>query len=117
MNAIEARGLERRYGQTLAIADVSFAVPENSVYTLIGSNGAGKSTLIRILTRLQEPTAGEAWILGTPVSELFGQRWQRIGYISEEQNWPQWMTIEQLLAYLRPFYPTWDRTLEQTLLQ
>jgi len=114
--AIDARGVERSFGKTMALRGVSFVAPENSVYTLIGSNGAGKSTLIQILMRLIEPTAGEAWIQGLPVSELFGERWTRIGYISEEQKWPGWMTVEGLLEYLRPFYPQWDRELEGRLL-
>jgi ABC-2 type transport system ATP-binding protein len=115
--AIEARNLRREFGKTAALADVSFAVPQGAVYALVGANGAGKSTLIQVLMNMLESTGGAAWMLGEPVTELFGTRLNRLGYISEEQKWPEWMTIGGFLAYLRPFYPQWDRELEQRLLQ
>ena len=116
MTAIEAKGLKKHFGKTSALVDVSFSVPTGAVYALIGANGAGKSTLIQLLMNMLEPTEGHAWMAGTPVSELFGARLNKIGYISEEQRWPEWMTIKRLLAYLRPFYPTWDPMLEERLL-
>jgi len=83
----------------------------------MGPNGAGKTTLIKLLMNLLRPTAGEAFLLGHPSSRLRGNLLESIGYVSENQKLPDWMTVETFLAYLRPFYPSWDRALELRLLR
>ncbi|MFP5346732.1 MAG: ATP-binding cassette domain-containing protein [Actinomycetes bacterium] len=65
--AIEADGLVRRFGKTLAVDGVDLAVPSGGVYGLLGPNGAGKTTTIRILATLLKPTAGRARVLGYDV--------------------------------------------------
>ena len=57
---IEADGLFKSYGETRALAGVSFSVPAGSVLGLLGPNGAGKTTAVRILTTLALPDAGQA---------------------------------------------------------
>ena len=57
---IEAAGLVKSYGETRALAGVSFSVPAGSVLGLLGPNGAGKTTAVRILTTLALPDAGQA---------------------------------------------------------
>ncbi len=116
MNIIETKNLTRRYGRTEAVHGLDLAVPTGSVFALLGPNGAGKTTTLKMLMNLLEPTAGEARVLGVDSRKL-GERERRlIGYVSENQQLPLWMTVRQLLDYCRPFYPTWDRELEQTLL-
>ncbi|MDQ1426488.1 MAG: type transport system ATP-binding protein, partial [Acidimicrobiaceae bacterium] len=61
---IEAFGLTKRYGATVAVADLSFAVPDGKVTGFLGPNGAGKSTTMRMMVGLDEPTAGEVRIDG-----------------------------------------------------
>jgi ABC-2 type transport system ATP-binding protein len=65
--AIEASGLEKRYGDVQALAGLSFAVPEGTVFGLLGPNGAGKSTAVKILTTLSRPDAGSARVAGRDV--------------------------------------------------
>ena len=113
---IETKDLSVRFGRTEALADLSFAVPTGSIFALIGPNGAGKTTLIKTLLNLREPTGGTASVLGVPSTAIHGRALERIGYVSENQELPGWMTLEQFLAYLRPFYPAWDTTLERALL-
>ena len=62
--AIELCNLHRRFGETRAVDNVSFAVPQGSVFGYIGPNGAGKTTSMRILSTLELPTSGEAFIEG-----------------------------------------------------
>ena len=63
---IEARGLSKRYGDKLAVNDLSFTVRPGIVTGFLGPNGAGKSTTMRMILGLDRPTAGEALINGRP---------------------------------------------------
>jgi ABC-2 type transport system ATP-binding protein len=65
--AIEASGLVKSYGEVKALAGLSFAVPEGTVFALLGPNGAGKSTTVRILTTLARPEEGSARVAGIDV--------------------------------------------------
>jgi heme exporter protein A len=62
--AIELEGLTRRYGERVALQDVSLAVPAGATLVVFGPNGAGKSTLLRVLATLLRPHAGTARVLG-----------------------------------------------------
>ena len=64
MNAIEVEHLTKRYGDLVAVNDVSFQVAEQELFGLLGPNGAGKTTLIRMMTTLTPPTSGTARIAG-----------------------------------------------------
>ena len=116
MNIIETHNLTRRFWQTEAVHGLDLAVAEGSVTALLGPNGAGKSTTIQMLMNLLTPTAGKAKVLGVDSRKLGPREFAQIGYVSENQQQPLWMTVQQLLDYCRPFYPTWDRELERALL-
>jgi len=66
-NAIEARGLTRRFGALTAVNGVSLSIPTGQVYGFLGPNGSGKSTTIRMLCGLLTPTEGEVTVLGFQV--------------------------------------------------
>jgi ABC-2 type transport system ATP-binding protein len=68
-HAIEADGLVKEFGDTLAVDDVSFSVPRGSVLGLLGPNGAGKTTTVRMMTTLARPTRGTARVAGHDVLE------------------------------------------------
>ena len=69
MNAIELRGLTRRFGARTAVDDLSFTVPEGSLIALLGVNGAGKTTTVRMLSGLLRPSGGDALVLGESIVE------------------------------------------------
>jgi ABC-2 type transport system ATP-binding protein len=79
---IEAQGLTKRYGKTLAVDGLSFSIPAGSVTGFLGPNGAGKSTTLRIVLGLVLPTAGEATIGGARYVALSGPT-QRVGAVLE----------------------------------
>jgi ABC-2 type transport system ATP-binding protein len=114
---VETERLTRRFGRSEAVSDLSFQVPEGSIYALLGPNGAGKSTTIKVLMNLLEPTEGHASVLGVRSTRLRAENMTRIGYVSENQKLPEWMTVEQLLAYCKPLYPDWDDALCAELLK
>ena len=116
MNAIETFNLSRRYGRLEAVHDLTLSVPAGCVFALLGPNGAGKTTTIKVLMNLLAASAGSARVLGVDSRKLGEAHYAQIGYVSENQQLPLWMTVRQLLDYCRPFYPTWDRDLERRLL-
>jgi ABC-2 type transport system ATP-binding protein len=115
MNIIETQGLTRRFGRHEALHGLDLAVPQGSVCALLGPNGAGKSTTIKLLMNLLRPTEGSARVLGVDSRRLGEREKAQIGYVSENQQLPQWMTVRQFIGYCRPFYPTWDPALEREL--
>jgi ABC-2 type transport system ATP-binding protein len=114
---IHTHALTKTFGQTAALSNVDLAVPEGAIYALVGANGAGKTTIIKLLMNIFRPTSGTASVLGLDSQHIEGKAFNRIGYVSENQEMPEWMTVQALLEYMRPFYPTWDRTLEQQLVR
>jgi ABC-2 type transport system ATP-binding protein len=112
---IRSDGLNKSFRRNHAVRGISLAVPEGSVYALIGQNGAGKTTTIKTLLNILMPTSGEAEVLGVDSRRLSPAELAQIGYVSENQELPGKLTVRAYLDYLRPFYPTWDSTLEQQL--
>lgn len=109
MNAVvETHSLTHRYGKTAAVQDLQLSVPEGSIYAFLGPNGAGKTTTIKLLLNLLQPTEGRATILGVDSTRLGPAEFARIGYVSENQQLPDWMTVRQLVDFCRPMYPSWD---------
>jgi len=67
--AIELEGLTRRYGERVALRDVTLSLPAGATLVVFGPNGAGKSTLLRVLSTLLRPHSGTARVLGRPLPE------------------------------------------------
>lgn len=83
-SVIEINGVTRRYGQIVALDDVSLAVARGEMFGLIGPNGAGKSTLFKLMLGLLAPTAGSIRVHGVPIDGRdFRQVRRRIGYLPE----------------------------------
>jgi len=112
---IRVENLWKKFGRFDALRGLSFDVPEASAFALIGANGAGKTTTIKILMNILEPTRGSAALLGVDSRKISPRELRQIGYVSENQDMPARLTVEEYVAYLRPFYPTWDRDLEASI--
>jgi ABC-2 type transport system ATP-binding protein len=107
-SVVEVSALTRRFGAKTALDSVSVSLPRGAVYGLVGANGAGKTTLIRHLLGLLRPDSGSVRVFGLdPVADPVGVL-SRIGYLSEENDIPGWMRVEDLMRYSRAFYPAWD---------
>jgi ABC-2 type transport system ATP-binding protein len=113
---IEIDGLWKRFGRFDAVRGLDLSVPEGSAFALIGPNGAGKTTTIKTAMNIIAPDGGSVRIMGVDSRRLGPPDYARIGYVSENQDLPEGLTVAQFLAYLRPFYPTWDPELEAEVL-
>lgn len=109
--------LSKTFGRFDALKDVNLRVPEGSVFALVGTNGAGKTTTIQLLLNMIVPSRGTASILGVDSRRLTSAEWSQIGYVSENQQMPRQMTVSSYIRYLRPFYPSWDPSLELSILR
>ena len=107
-SVINVSELTRCFGAKTALASVSVSMPRGAVYGLVGANGAGKTTLIKHILGLLRADSGSVRVFGldpvaNPVAVL-----SRIGYLSEENDVPGWMRVDELIRYSRAFYPAWD---------
>jgi heme exporter protein A len=99
MPAIELDGLERHYGERVALAGVSVLVEEGQTLAVLGANGAGKTTLLRVLAGLLRPHAGSARVLG---AELPKETWKvhgKVGYLGHEPLLYRELTGRENLTY------------------
>jgi len=112
---IETRDLAKTYGRFGALHGLDIAVPEGSVFALLGASGAGKTTAIKILLNILSPTRGRATIMGVDSRAMDSRMLADIGYVSENQALPARLRVEDFFDYLRPCYPQWDRALERRL--
>src|SRR5208282_681177 len=114
-DVIELQGVTRQFGLKRALDNVSLVVPRGVVFGLVGANGAGKTTMIRHVLGLLKAQTGSIRVFGLdPVKEPVGVL-SRVGYLSEERDLPGWMRVDELMRYMRAFYPTWDETYAQDL--
>ena len=116
-STIRTENLSKRFRKVDALTGLNFDIAEGAIYALVGPNGAGKTTTIKILMNIFQATGGAAEILGIDSRKIAARTLASIGYVSENQELPLWMTVTGFLGYLRPFYPTWDRKLEDELIQ
>lgn len=108
MSLIRTHHLAKKFRDVEALLDCSIDVPEGSVFALVGPNGAGKTTAIKTILNILRPTSGRAEILGVDSRALGPAQLARIGYVSENQELPDWMQLRYFLEYCKKFYPTWD---------
>lgn len=105
---IQIDQMTKRFRKTVAVDRLTLDVPEGSIFAFLGPNGAGKTTTIKSIMNILRPEEGRATVLGTLSTELGPPEFQRIGYVSENQKLPGWMTVQALCDYCAPMYPDWD---------
>jgi ABC-2 type transport system ATP-binding protein len=116
---IQTIDLKKKYGQVEAVNGLNLSVPRGSIYGFLGRNGSGKTTTIKMLLGMVHPTSGEARVLGKNPnqSEDGVQIRRRVGFVSEEKQLYVGMTVEQIINFTRPFFPSWNMDLEKKLLK
>ncbi len=104
---LATENLAKRFRGVEALNGLTMDVPEGAVFALVGPNGAGKSTAIKTVMNILEPTSGRAEVLGVDSRRLGSDQLAQIGYVSENQQLPEWMPVKYFLSYCKPFYPAW----------
>jgi ABC-2 type transport system ATP-binding protein len=94
---LEIQNLSKRYGDHVAVDDISFSVPRGSVFGLLGPNGAGKTTTIRMIMRIIAIDSGTVLLDGQPIDD---DRRRVIGYLPEERGLYKKMKVLEHLVYL-----------------
>lgn len=114
---VQLDGVVRRFGAKAALDGATLKVPRGGVFGMIGVNGSGKTTLIKHILGLLRPQEGAVRVFGMdPVKEPIAVL-KRIGYLSEDNDLPGWMTVSELCRYTAAFYPDWDAAFAEELRQ
>jgi ABC-2 type transport system ATP-binding protein len=116
-NVIDIRHLTRRFNDQPALQDVTVQIPRGRVFGIVGENGAGKTTLIKHILGLYRAQQGSVSVFGMDPVKHPKEVLSRIGYLSEQPDYPEWMTIAQFMNYMAAFYPNWDRQYAAKLLE
>lgn len=106
--AIQLCSLSKRYGRATAVDGLDLVVPNGAVLGLLGPNGAGKSTTLRMLMGLLRPTSGSVRVLGLDVFRHPGRVKQRVGYVPESPQIYRWMTVAEVMRFVRNLYATFS---------
>lgn len=114
-HAFEFQNVTKRFGKVVALDDITYGAPRQSVIGLIGKNGSGKTTLLRHVTGLYLPSSGACTTLGVSSRKLGRAELSRIGVVNQHDTFLPWMRARQLLRYVSSFYERWDRDLERHL--
>jgi len=103
-NAVTLRGLEKRFGDFVAVDRISLDVARGEIFGFLGPNGAGKSTTIRMLTGLLAPTAGSGTVAGFDVVTQAERIKTRIGYMSQRFSLYEDLTVEENIDFYSGIY-------------
>jgi sulfate/thiosulfate transport system ATP-binding protein len=96
--AIEAHGIEKRFGTFVALDGVSIDVPSGSLTALLGPSGSGKSTLLRVIAGLEQPDAGEVFISGADATAISPQK-RNVGFVFQHYAAFKHMTVWDNVAF------------------
>ncbi len=105
----------RRYGRTPALDGVTLDVAAGHVVGVLGPNGSGKTTLLKTIAGLLPPSGGRAETLGAGTLDLDGERLARIGYVNQETELLDWLTVGETMDLARAHQPRWDADLAAAL--
>jgi len=115
MACIEARGLRKSFGTTIALDGIDLRVEEGHILGLVGPNGAGKTTALNAILGLI-PYQGELRVLGRDPWTERDQLMRDVCFIADVAVLPRWMQVSQALEFLAGVHPRFDRTKAEALL-
>jgi ABC-2 type transport system ATP-binding protein len=115
---IQTYGISKSYDGKPALRGLDLAVPRGSIYGFLGRNGAGKTTTMKVLLGMLRPDGGEFSLFGETVKSegtaVIARR--RLGFVSEDKELYNFMTVGQTIRFTRGFFPNWRRDLEEKYL-
>src|SRR3984957_13808307 len=115
MACIEARGLRKQFGTTIALDGIEMRVEEGRILGLIGPNGAGKTTALQAILGLL-PYQGELKVLGHDPWTQRDQLMRDVSFIADVAVLPRWMKVWQVLDYVAGVHPRFNRAKAESFL-
>ena len=116
MNVVDFQDIHRAYKRGVDVLDgITISIEEGQVVGLVGKNGAGKTTLIRIAMGMIEPQGGVVRIFGLDPRDKPLEVKKRVGYVSEDQILPPFLTIGEVIDLHRGLFDKWDNQMEREL--
>ncbi len=102
------KNVSKRFAEKFALKGVTLDLFSGEIVGLIGPNGAGKTTLIKLIVGLLNPTGGAISIFSKARDQLTPTDWSKIGYVSDEPNLYDFMTVEKIINFNSAFFPQWN---------
>lgn len=115
-NVLQIENLVKEYPEGGGVHGLSLDIAPGTSFGLLGPNGAGKSTTLKMIMGLLRPASGSVSVLGHDVLAHPEQVRRLTGYVPEHQRMYPWMTVAQIIRFVRAFYPTWDQAFCLSLL-
>jgi ABC-2 type transport system ATP-binding protein len=118
-SVIETSGLTKHYEDVEALRGLDLQVPAGSIFGFLGTNGAGKTTTIKVLLGMARPSGGDARVFGQRPSDVSGgmEIRKRAAFVSDDKDLYDYMTVGEMTAFTKSFYPKWRADLEQQYLR
>lgn len=114
---LEAKDLGKVYKEKKALNRVNLRLERGEILGLVGPNGAGKTTFLKLVLGLISPTSGTIKVFGRNLESLGREERQRIGYIADESNLYEYLTVEEMIRFNQGFYPRWNKKRCQDLVE
>jgi ABC-2 type transport system ATP-binding protein len=105
---LQLEAVSKRFQSHEVLKNLSLSVPPGQIVGLLGRNGAGKTTLIECALGLREIDAGRALLFGESSQSPSSDTKARFGYVPQQSDLFEWMTVEQMLGFFKAFYPRWN---------
>ncbi len=116
--AIVTKDLRKSYKhRTEVVKGLNMNVRKGAVYALLGSNGVGKTTTIRMITGQLAPSSGSIEVFGLEPLAHRKELNTKVAYVAEDQRLYDWMTVNELIKFVKSFYPEWDDAVCEHLLK
>lgn len=109
---VRMSNVSKTFGKIQALDNIHLDITPGRIIGLLGSNGSGKSTLLRHIIGLYLADQGRCLTFDTDAAQLTPKELGRIGYVHQEGELLQWMTVKQLIRYVSAYYNTWNHELE-----
>ncbi|MCX5636881.1 MAG: ATP-binding cassette domain-containing protein, partial [Planctomycetota bacterium] len=110
---VQMRNVSMKFGKIQALDNIDLDIKRGEIIGLLGANGAGKSTLLRCIIGLYLADQGRCITFETDAGKLTPKELGRIGYVHQEGELLEWMTVKQLIRYVSAYYKTWNPELEE----
>lgn len=107
---LKVRNLTKKFGNRIAVDNISFDIYEGEIFGFLGPNGAGKTTAIRMITGLAKPTSGDVFVCGNSITKKFEKAIVNIGGIIENPEMYKNFTGMENLKYYASLYPNINRS-------